>query len=203
MLPARRLVPVALLAASIVLTGCHGGASASASGSSHATSKPKPVVTVVASATPVPSASPVAASPACTRNGLKITYQPTDNSAGHFHGVLTFVNSGAACSVNGYPVVYLGQPEAEETVGAVSTDDTSTTPTAVTLVTGGSAHAAITITDAGAVCDPVDTTYLVASPPLDHPFVLENDGEHVDNVDVSACNDATVSLVHVGPITAG
>jgi len=134
---------------------------------------------------------------------VKITYQATDNSAGHFHGILTFTNTSAtACTMNGYPTVYVGRPEAEGTMGAASTHDTSSTPTLVTLPPGGTAHAATTTTDAGVVCDnPVDTSYLIAAPPLDHPVDINADGEHVSDVNVSGCNDAPVSLIQVGAVT--
>ena len=182
------LVAVAIVA---LLSGCNGAAGPSGSPTSSASSTPS------VSATPTESAAAV-----CTRDTLKITYQGTDNTAGHFHGVLTLTNTGAApCTMNGYPIVYMGQEEAEGTQGAASTNDTATSPALVTVAPGASAHAATTITDAGIVCDPVDTTYLVASPPLDVPFDESANGEHVYNVNVQACNDNTISLIEVGPVT--
>ena len=103
--------------------------------------------------------------------------------------------------MNGYPIVYMGQEEAEGTQGAASTNDTSASPTLVTVAPGAAAHAATTITDAGVVCDPVDTTYLIAAPPVNHPFDYATDAEHVYDVDVQACNDDTISLIEVGPVT--
>ncbi|MEO6114820.1 MAG: DUF4232 domain-containing protein [Pseudolysinimonas sp.] len=193
-----RALPLAAVAVTIVLllAGCHsnpgnpvGSTAASASPSASAST-----------AGPTPTSS-VPASAACTRDGLKITYQGTDNTAGHFHGVLTFTNTGAACSMNGYPIVYVGQPEAEEPMGAASTNDTTSAPALVNLAAGASAHAAVTITDAGVVCDPVDTTYLLASPPLSHPFEWTSDAEHVYNVNIGGCNDSSVSLIQVGAVT--
>lgn len=197
----RRLgTTLAIVAVVTLLSGCHsnpGGPIAPSASSSSSTSA-KPTVT----AAPTPT-TPPAAAPACTRDDLKITYQGTDNTAGHFHGVLTFTNDRGAgpCSMKGYPIVFMGQEEAEGTQGAASTNDTSSSPSLVTVAQGGAAHAATTITDAGVVCDPVDTTYLIASPPLDHPFDHDTDGEHVYNVDVQACNDDSISLIQVGPIT--
>lgn len=195
----RRLnTTLAIVAAVTLLSGCHSnpGRPVPPPGSTSSSTSAKPTVT----ATPTTS---TAAEPACTRDDLKITYQGTDNTAGHFHGVLIFTNDrGAApCSMNGYPTVYLGQEEAEGTQGAASTNDTSTSPGLVTIPQGASAHAAITITDAGVVCDPVDTSYLIAAPPVNHPFDVATDGEHVYNVNVQACNDATISLIEVGPVT--
>jgi hypothetical protein len=192
-----RVFPVAAAVAVVaLLSGCHGSTGPAGSPTAPSSSS-RPSV----SPTPTPTKT-AAAAPACTRDGLKITYQGTDNSAGHFHGVLTFTNTGAAaCSMNGYPIVYMGQEQAEGTQGAASTDDTSSTPALVTVAPGEAAHAATTITDAGVVCDPVDTTYLVAAPPLTHPFDASADGEHVYNVDVQACNDDSVSLIQVGAIT--
>jgi hypothetical protein len=178
-----------------ILSGCHGTAVP--------TDSPSSTDSSTTSATPTPtSTTSTGSAPACTRDSLKITYQGTDNTAGHFHGMLTFTNTGSApCSMNGYPIVYLGQEEAEGTQGAASTNDTSSSPALVTVAPGAAAHAATTITDAGVVCEPVDTSYLVAAPPLTHPFVYDTDGEHVYNVNVQACNDDTISLVQVGPVT--
>ena len=194
-----RVIPAAtiVVAVALLLAGCHptGGSSGSPSASPSSSTSAKPTVTP----TPTPT---TAAAPACTRDTLKITYQGTDNSAGHFHGVLTFTNTGsAACSMTGYPIVYMGQEEAEGTQGAASTNDTTSTPSLVTVAPGAAAHAATTITDAGNVCDPVDTTYLVAAPPLTVPFDESTNAEHVYNVDVQACNDPSISLIQVGAIT--
>lgn len=193
-----RLVPVTITAAAValMLTGC--GPSGGPSGSPSAS----PSSSASASPSPTPTASS-ASGDACTRDSLKITYQATDNSAGHFHGILTFTNTSAsACTMNGYPIVFIGQPGADQPMGGASTNDTTSTAALVTLPAGGTAHAAITITDAGAVCDnPIDTTYLIAAPPLDHPVDVAADGEQVDNVSISGCNDAAVSLVQVGAVT--
>jgi hypothetical protein len=179
-----------------LLSGCHGPASPSGS----ATASP-PTSSASASPSSTPTATS-AAGAACTRDSLKITYQGTDNTAGHFHGLLTFTNTSATpCTMNGYPTVYIGQPEAEETMGAVSTHDTTSSPSLVTLPPGAAAHATTTITDAGVVCEPVDTSYLIAAPPLTHPFDANADGQHVYNVIGSGCNDPSISLVEVGAIT--
>jgi Protein of unknown function (DUF4232) len=200
MMGAMRRLGITLVTVAVVglLSGCHGPAGPAGSPSGSAS----PSSSASASPSPTPTTPPVAAA-ACTLDELKITYQGTDNTAGHFHGVLTLTNSrGAApCSMNGYPIVYMGQEEAEGTQGGPSTNDTSSSPALVTIAPGAAAHAAVTITDAGVVCDPVDTTYLIASPPLDHPFDPETDGQHVYNVDVQACNDTSVSLIEVGPVT--
>ena len=193
----RRLgITLATVAVVALLSGCHAssGPSGSPSPSDASSTSAKPTVTATPSAT---------ATAACTIADLSITYQGTDNTAGHFHGVLTLTNSRGAspCSMKGYPIVFMGQEEAEGTQGAASTNDTSSTPALVTVAPGAAAHAAVTITDAGVVCDPVDTTYLVVSPPLDHPFDQETDGQHVYNVDVQACNDTSISLIEVGPVT--
>jgi len=187
-----RPLGIALVAVAVVglLSGCHPTAAPSGSPSVSGGSS--------ASATPTPTTAA-----GCTRDTLKITYQGTDGTAGHFHGILTFTNIGsAACSMNGFPTVYLGQPEAEEPMGAVSTNDTTSTPALVTVAPGAAAHAAITITDAGVVCEPVDTTYLIAGPPLSHAFDWNADGEHVDNVNIQGCNDASISLIQVGAVTS-
>jgi hypothetical protein len=195
-----RSIPVVAVAVAVaaLLSGCGNPSGSSGSPSSTAGSG----TSATPSSTPTPGPSSAAAA-ACTRDELKITYQGTDNTAGHFHGVLTLTNDRGAtpCSMNGFPIVYMGQEEAEGTQGAASTNDTSVSPALVTVAPGAAAHAAVTITDAGVVCDPIDTTYLVASPPLNHPFDASSDGQHVYNVDVQACNDVGISLIQVGPVT--
>jgi len=190
------IVTVAALAA--MLVGCQGGPSGSPTAS-------PPTSSASASPSATPSSTPTtppAAGAACTRDSLKITYQATDNSAGHFHGLLNFTNTSTTpCTMKGYPTVYVGQPEAEEPMGAASTNDTSSSPALVNLPPGATAHAATTITDAGVVCEPVETSYLIAVPPLTHPVDWNADGQHVYNVNVSGCNGDAVSLIVVGAIT--
>jgi len=181
---------LSIAAVVVLLSGCHSNPG-------------QPVSPTASPPTSSASASPTPAGVAvCTRDSVKITYQATDSSAGHFHGQLNFMNTSAAtCTMNGYPIVYIGQPGAESPMGAASTNDTNSAPSLVTLAPGATAHAATTITDAGMLCDPVNTTYLIAAPPLGHPFDSNSDSEQVDNVIGSGCNDATVSLVQVGAIT--
>src|SRR5664279_892090 len=142
-----RRVGITLVAVAVVglLTGCGGPAGPSGSPSASSSSS--------TSATPTATPTTSTAATPCTRDNMKISYQGTDNTAGHFHGVLTFTNTSAApCSMQGYPTVYMGQQEAEGTQGAASTNDTSTSPSLVTVAPGAAAHAATTITDAGVVC---------------------------------------------------
>ncbi|MBN9240420.1 MAG: hypothetical protein BGO97_11960 [Micrococcales bacterium 70-64] len=184
-------------AALILLAGCGGPAGPTAS--------PTPTTTATKTATPTPTPTPTAVplSAPCTRDNLTITYGVADASAGHAHGVLTFVNSsGTACSMTGYPVVVFSNPEAAQPMGALATSDSSSPSTGVELAPGQSATAAVTVTQAGDVdgCDVVTAKALIVAPPLDHTFDWSSDGRNVP-VDLDACNNDDIGLITVGAVT--
>lgn len=107
--------------------------------------------------------------------------------------------------MNGYPIVYFDHYEVAMPMGGVSSNDTSVAPTSVEVAPGGTAQAAITITQAGFVdgCDVVTTQALLVAPPITHPFEWSTDAQHVNTGDVSACSNDDISLITVGAITAG
>ena len=75
----------------------------------------------------------------CTRDDLKITYQATDNTAGQFHGLLTLHEHSpvGVHASNGYPIVYLGSREVEQTMGSRLRPTTPTSTVAVVTAAAG------------------------------------------------------------------
>ena len=141
--------------------------------------------------------------PACTREDLSSSYEATDNTAGQMHGVLSFTQTAPSpCTIDGYPVLYLGSGEVEGPVGLPATHDDTAAPVAFTLEPGNVATAAVTITQGGNVegCDLSSTTHFIAAPPLDHDFAWELDGQHVDIPETPICNNDDIGLLMVGPL---
>lgn len=103
--------------------------------------------------TPTPTEQSADDSTSCTRDDLTITYSELDASAGHRHAQLTFTNSVAgACTLSGYPIVFMGSSEVAAPVGLQAIEDGGTVA-AITLQPGDSATALLTITQAGIVGD--------------------------------------------------
>lgn len=199
---AHAALAVVLAVSLTTLTACHPGALGAGSTSAKASA----AASLTASATPTPTPTPsVMAAPPCTRDTIVTTYTDAGGSPGHFHGVLHYQLHGSApCSLTGYPVVYLGNSEVEGPMGAASTNAPGTVST-VNLTPGGSAQAAVTITDASIIsgCTLVTTVHLVASPPITHPFDFQADGQRVTIPSTPGCVEDSIGLVQVGPITAG
>lgn len=180
----------ALLLVALGLTACAPGGDAGDSG----TAAP-------------PSASPPedagdgdGSTPACTRDDLDIAYEYTDGTAGQLHGILRMTNSAPSpCSLDGYPILFMGSSEVAQPVGQQATPDDVDLPVPVVLEPGNVAEAAVTITQAGNVgCEIVQTTHFVAAPPLDHAFVWEDDGRNVPIDAIDSCNDDSIGLLMVG-----
>lgn len=161
------------------------------------------------SATPTPTPSEEADggggggdSAPCTRDNLTIVFDETDSSAGHRHGILTFANSsGVRCTLEGYPIVFMGSSEVAAPVGTQAIENATSTPVLISLNPGNEVSAALTITQAGIVegCTVVTSTHLVVAPPLDHPFVWEDDGRHVPTPAIDSCQEQDIGLLAVGP----
>lgn len=185
-----RFAPVAVILL-FGLAGCGGGAPADGTPSS---APPSPSAT---------SGGGGEAAPACTRDDLSTGYEATDNTAGQMHGVLSMTNTAPSpCTVQGYPVVYLGSGEVEGPVGQPAAQDDSAVPELVTLQPGNVASSNVTITQAGNLegCDLATTTHLIAGPPVDHPFEWELDGQHVDIPETPLCYNDEIGLLTVSPL---
>jgi hypothetical protein len=179
------LITVAV-AGLVLLSGCHG--SPAASGPSSSTPAPG------TSATPSPVPTTTASAASCTPAQLNIVYSPTDNTAGHAHGVLTFANtSQQPCALTGYAAVTFADPSTQQPMGPQATQNaTEPTGPAVASVDGFST-ADLTITDAGIVegCTVVTATALLVTPPgLTQPFVVPIDP-------TPACQNSSIGLLAV------
>ena len=192
-----RVMPLAAVAVltALALTGCGGG------GTPAATDDP-----VVTAPTPTESGSNPGGSagdaPPCTRDDVDIEYEPTDNTAGQMHGILTTTNTiPSACSLDGYPVLYLGSGEVEGPVGQPASPETGTVASTVVLEPGNVATSTVTITQAGNLdgCNLASTTHMIGGVPIDHDFAFEVDGQHVDIDETNICYNDDIGLLTVGP----
>ncbi len=165
---------------------------------------PTPLSSSTVSAAPT-LGPPVVAPAACTRDNLVTTYVETDNSAGHFHGVINFSNRlSTPCSMDGYPSVWFNSPEAESVIGAQASFDPVKPPSLVILQPGGILQAALTITNAGTIdCNHTNAIALLVAPPLDHPVDLvdNSDTQHVTIHSTPACVEHKAALLSVGAVT--
>jgi hypothetical protein len=87
---------------------------------------------------------------------------------------LEFTNvSDRACSLFGYPEVYLDTPKARGAIGSAAARDTSVRPKPVMLAPGATAHAELRVTVQPADCAKVTAEELrVALPRQDRPAIV-------------------------------
>lgn len=187
-----KLAPVALVLL-FALAGCGGGTPPTGTPTEAA---PSPTET---GSNPVDTGDAVA----CTREDMSSEYEATDNTAGAMHGVLTLTNtSPAPCTMDGFPVLYMGSGEVEGPIGQPAALDDSTPAELITLQPGNVASSNVTITQAGNYegCNLATTTHMIVAPPLDHPFEWELDGQHVDIPETPICYDDEIGLLSVTPL---
>ncbi len=122
-----------------------------------------PAILLSAAASAAPAHSSVTSAPACGAS-LETWFAPEgDGFAGGAVYVVEFSNTGSAtCTVTGYPTVKL--TENGNQAGHKATTS-GPAPATVTLHPGQTAHVALTIHDAGAICQPVPTNGLSVQPP--------------------------------------
>jgi len=117
------------------------------------------------------------------------------------HGILITTNtSPEACYLAGYAVVYMGSGEVEGPVGEPAAYVGNAMIPTLELLPGNIATADLTITQAGNIdgCNLASTTHLIASPPIDHEFAFELDGQHVDIPETPVCYNDDIALLSVG-----
>jgi hypothetical protein len=122
-----------------------------------------PAAASAAPARSAPARSAAAAAPACSTS-LETWFAPEGNGyTGGAVYVVEFSNIGkATCTVTGYPTVKLTENGTQ--VGLKATTS-GAAPATVTLKPGQTAHVALTIRDAGALCRPLPTNGLSVQPP--------------------------------------
>lgn len=182
-----------LLAAAGLLAGC-ALLPASHDGATPSTSPPVPITPHTGYPAPTPPHPGSGIVPPCTLDQLSISYSPTDNTAGHAHGVLTFANTGSSeCELTGYATVVFGGPDGHQAMGLPSTHDAAHPTTAAVASVGGFSTADLTITRASNVqsCTVVTVTVLLVTPPgLDHERVVPIPA-------TEACDDSDIGLLSV------
>jgi Protein of unknown function (DUF4232) len=167
-----------LLLCVAVTAGCASAATSSAppatsgSASAPASSNPAPSVAVsTAAAAPSPTLTPPAtAAAACATSALLVRLGVAEGYAGGADYVIDFTNqSGAACTMYGYPGVSLvtGPPYAQ--IGLAAQRDNTAPVKLVTLIPGAMATAELQVVDAHnfspQICRPVSATHLRVYPP--------------------------------------
>jgi hypothetical protein len=149
------------------------------------TPSPTPTQTV----TPPPLAGP------CTTDNSSVELGTPDGAAGTTNVSIIFTNTGSAdCTLEGFPTVEFVAGADGTQVGATATQDTSTSPTLVTLAPGGMAAALLSITTAGNVCEPVQVDGFRVIPPG------SVDAFFIPTTDYPACDDPNTELLKVTAI---
>lgn len=162
-----------LLLCVAVTAGCASAATSSTppaapgSPSAPAGSSPATSATVSTPAAPTPSAT---AAPACATSALLVRLGVAQGYAGGVDYVIDFTNqSGAACTMYGYPGVSLvtGPPYAQ--IGLAAQRDATAPVKLVALIPGAMATAELQVVDAHnfspQTCRPVSATHLRVYPP--------------------------------------
>ncbi|MEP6842160.1 MAG: DUF4232 domain-containing protein, partial [Pseudolysinimonas sp.] len=125
---------------------------------------------------------------------LHIVYSPTDNTAGHAHGVLTFANtSQQECALTGYAKVVFDNPEAQQPMGEPASHDPSESTDPAVASVDGFSTADLTIAQAGIVggCTIVTATALLVTPPGFTQY------QYVPIDPTPACQNADIGLLAV------
>jgi hypothetical protein len=167
-----------LLLCVAVTAGCASAATSSApppasgSASAPASSNPAPSVAVSTPAVaPSPTLTPPATAAAgCATSALLVRLGVAEGYAGGADYVIDFTNqSGAACTMYGYPGVSLvtGPPYAQ--IGLAAQRDNTAPVKLITLIPGAMATAELQVVDAHnfspQICRPVSATHLRVYPP--------------------------------------
>jgi Protein of unknown function (DUF4232) len=167
-----------LLLCVAVTAGCASAATSSAppaasgSAAAPASSNPAPSVAVSTPATaPPPTLTPPATAPAaCATSALLVRLGVAQGYAGGADYVIDFTNqSGAACTMYGYPGVSLVSGPPYRQIGLAAQRDNTAPVKLVTLIPGAMATAELQVVDAHnfspQICRPVSATHLRVYPP--------------------------------------
>lgn len=160
------------------------------------------------SASPSPSAAaetfePGAPANQCETANLSVALEGPDASAGHLHYRIVFTNNGPDCALEGYPKVTVRMSAGSAALGTAAVDDSNTTPSIVTLPTGGTAVALLSAVNIDPGGGPLGDQcglehgdgYGITPPHSLQPILLQA-------ADVPACSNP-VAWMTVGPVTAG
>jgi hypothetical protein len=139
--------------------------------SSPASSAPANSGTTAPATAPSTSLSPaVAGAPACTTSGLNVALGSPSGYAGGVYQTIVFTNnSGATCTLYGYPGVSLVSAQPYTQIGLAAQRSSTVPVKLITLASGASANAVVQIVDAlnfpTATCSPTQAAFLRVYPP--------------------------------------
>lgn len=193
-------------AMALLAAGCGGHAakaelspsSPPPAGSSTAQSSSAPAAPAPASSSTAAPAAP--AGPAtCQTANLTITRGPGQGAAGHEYLPLRFTNRGAACRLTGYPGVSFVAGADQHQVGVPAARETGRTIVPVTLTTGASTTATLSVSNPGnydpGQCQPVPVSALKVFPPGEtHPAFVPLDPGSM------SCSTQNQTLLRVTPV---
>jgi hypothetical protein len=176
--PAGRVGQVAgALMVLAAVASCSSSPSSSSAPSSPSVSSPASSAPA-SSATSAPATAPstsqsaaVVGVPACATSGLNVTLGASSGYAGGVYVPIVFTNnSGATCTLYGYPGVSLVGPQPAYTQIGLAAQRSTTVPVKlITLASGASANATVQIVDAlnfpTATCSPAQASFLRVYPP--------------------------------------
>ncbi len=169
---ANRAIRAAALLCLAVTAGCASAATSSStpaapsSTSAPASSSPA----TPAASTPAATPTSAAAVPACATSALLVRLGVAEGYAGGVDYVIDFTNqSGAACTMYGYPGVSLVSGPPYKQIGLAAQRANNMPVKLVTMIPGAVATAELRIADAHnftpQICRPVATTHLRVYPP--------------------------------------
>jgi hypothetical protein len=172
----RLSVRAAALLCVAVTAGCASAASSSSpaapgSPSAPASSTPATSAASTPAAAPPPTLTPPATAPAaCATSALLVRLGVAQGYAGGADYVIDFTNqSGAACTMYGYPGVSLVTGPPYRQIGLAAQRDNTAPVKLVTLIPGAMATAELQVVDAHnftpQICRPVSATHLRVYPP--------------------------------------
>lgn len=196
---------LALLVLAGALTGCSGSSSGPPSPSPSASPLPSAVPTSAApsllpspsaSATAGPVPSSAAALPFCTTAHLRLSLGAQQGAAGTTYQPLVLTNTGAPCTLHGYPGVSFLDASGRQ-IGSPAEYSPGPSPR-VLLRTGGSANALLGIAQAGnypdSVCRPRGAERVRVYPPGERvPLAVADE--------VQVCSVPGTHQLHVKPVT--
>lgn len=216
------LTTVTALAATLALAGCSGSGGGSGTTTATATATTTTTATVPSTTGPSSTPSPSGTSTGGTGTGGGATDGPTSaaggrcvvgqlkggtapgggGAAGSVGIAITLTNTGtASCTLQGWPgVSFVGGGDGKQIGAAATLDRTSGHPT-VTLAPGGSAQAAVKITEAGnyssSDCSPQAADGFRVYPPGSTASLF------IPATGYTACASTSIHLLTTGALTAG
>lgn len=214
------ITAVALLAA-VGLAGCAGSNAASEpSATTTVTSTPHPSPTETVTATPTTPATTgtggtgtggtgsgtgtgTGAVATCATSNLTgaLAGDPQGGSAGHSHFILTLVNHGATCTLQGWPGTSLVGNSGNQ-LGAAASFVTTSPHATLTLTANGQAHADISVAQAaayGSACTKTAAKGFRIYPPGQKAALFVD----ASGNDITACTQTSIKLLTVTALQAG